>query len=138
MSSRYITNVIMGLLGGLVVVGSQAFDSTTTGWLAFAVAIGLVATVAATQLDRARGAGQRALDGGVVILGITAIVTNVIYGGATTTWLAFAEFLGFVGLGVVGLTLHEVETWRSGHGLRPLRWDEPQQTGEETRRPMAA
>ena len=138
MSSRYITNVIMGLLGGLVVVGSQAFDSTTQGWLAVAIAIAIVVMVVVTQLDRARGAAQRAADGGALLLGITAIVTNVVYGGETTTWLAFAEFLGFVALSVVGLTLHEVETWRAGRGLRPLRFDEPEQTVEAKRGPLAA
>jgi hypothetical protein len=51
------------------------------------------------------------------VLGIWTIVASLIFAGPTVLWLSFAEALGFVALGFIGLTVHEVSAWRTLHGL---------------------
>jgi hypothetical protein len=129
MSLRYVTNMVVVMLAGLVVICSQAFSSSVEGWLALGIAIAIVGMTAVVQLDRARGIGQRVVDLAAVVLGVAAIVTSAVYSGSTVTWLAFSQFLGFVGLGVTGLTMHEVESWRARHGLQPLWGVKPEPSG---------
>ncbi len=120
MTSRYFTNVIIALLGGLVVVGSQVFAAATVAWLAFGVAIVTLGISALAQLDSQRGLDQRALDASMAVISAVLIVFSLVFAGAAVTWLAFALALGFVAVAVVGLTLHEIETWRSAHHLEQL------------------
>ena len=117
MSTRYFTNLAIALAGGFLVVASRVFATNTVEWLSFAVAIGVVVISLAAQLDRSRGLIQRGLDGLLLSLGVVTIVFSQTFSGTTLTWLAFAEALGFVGLAVTGLTVHEVETWRAAHQL---------------------
>ncbi len=119
MSTRYLTNAAIALLGGFVVVASQVFTPAVTAWLGFAIAIAIavVLIVAVAQFDRSRGAVSRTLDGVLGALGIWTIVASQIFTGSAVMWLSFAEALGFVGLAFIGLTVHEVDTWRTLHGL---------------------
>src|SRR6266536_1271675 len=84
---------------------------------AIAIAIAVVLIVAVAQFDRSRGAVSRTLDGVLGALGIWTIVASQIFTGSAVMWLSFAEALGFVGLAFIGLTVHEVDTWRTLHGL---------------------
>ena len=120
MTSRYFTNVIIALLGGLVVVGSQVFPPATVAWLAFGVAIVALGMSVLAQLDSQRGLDQRALDGAMAVISAILVVLSLVFAGVTVTWLAFGLALGLVGVAVVGLTLHEIETWRSAHHLGQL------------------
>ena len=120
MTSRYFTNVIIALLGGLVVVGSQVFPPATVAWLAFGVAIVALGISVLAQLDSQRGLDQRALDGAMAVISAILVVLSLVFAGVTVTWLAFGLALGLVGVAVVGLTLHEIETWRSAHHLGQL------------------
>lgn len=117
MSSRFITNLLLVLAGALVVVVSQAFGASTTGWIVFGVALGILGVAGAVQLDRGRGVPQRALDGLAGVLGIWTVIASVVFGGGTLTWLSFAEGLGFVALAVAGLVAHELSTERVVHSL---------------------
>jgi hypothetical protein len=117
MGLRFVTNMLLMLAGGLIVVFSLAVSSVVTGWIAFALAIAIVVGLVAAQADRARPVGQRALDGVVGVLGVWTIIASVVFSGATLTWLSFAEGLGFVGLALVGLIVHELSTERVVHSL---------------------
>jgi hypothetical protein len=55
MSQRFISNVVLAIAGAVVVVSSQAFSSTVTGWLTFGVSLGALALLAVVRRDRARG-----------------------------------------------------------------------------------
>ena len=121
MSTRYLTGACIALLGGFVVVASQAFSSSTTAWLAFAIAIAILVISAVAQLDRGRGLIQRMLDGIIGALAIWMIIASLAFNGAAVLWLSFAEALGFVVLAFAGMTYHEVGTWRRAHGLAPVR-----------------
>ena len=61
MSQRFISNVALAIAGAVVVVASQAFSSSLTGWLTFGVSLGALALLAVVQRDRARGRLQRML-----------------------------------------------------------------------------
>jgi hypothetical protein len=120
LSARFMTNLFLALLGGFLVVMTQVLTASTVAWLAFAIAIAFVVVTIVAQADRARGVDQRLLDALAVLLGADTIVCSLIFGGAAVVWLMFAYALGFVALGVSGLTLHEVETWRAEHHLPAL------------------
>lgn len=127
MSSRYFSNAAMILLGGLVVALSLGLTSTTAlAWSAFGIAIGIVAVALFVQLDTGRGIAQRVLDGWTVAVAGTLIAVSVIFSGGIVMWLAFALALGVTGIGFIGLTLHEVESWRATHRLGDLHWLRPE------------
>jgi hypothetical protein len=117
MSLRFVTNAFLMLAGGLIVVFSQALTATTTGWVAFGLAIAIVVGLLAVQAETARPVVQRALDGVVGVLGIWTIIASVVFDGWTLTWLSFAEGLVFAALGLVGLVVHELSTERVVHSL---------------------
>jgi hypothetical protein len=120
MSTKYFTNLSIALLGGFVVVATQVFAITTAAWLALALGIAVVAISLASQVDRSRGVAQRGLDLLLIALGAVTIVFSRVFTGSAVMWLSFAEALGFVGLAVAGLTVHEVEEWRAEHQLPAL------------------
>lgn len=121
MSTRYASNAVSALLGGVVVVLSMALSSATAvGWIAFGIGIGIVAISLLAQLDTHRGAVQRLMDVVLVAVGGTLIGAGVFFTGTTLTWLAFALALGIVGTAFAGLTVHEVESWRAMHQLGQL------------------
>ncbi len=135
MSIRYLSNLVLGIAGGFLVVATQAFADTPVKWLAFAIAAG--ATIiglgtAATTHDLA----QRAVGATFATLGAWTVVASLVFGLATVATLAFASALGFVGLAIIGLTAHELRTERVVHSLEvgePREAREPQ----ELREPVA-
>lgn len=131
MSTRYLTNAAIALVAGFLVVISRALHSSTgVAWVAFAVAIGVVAVSAFAQLDRRRGMTQRLLDAAMATTGGTLIAVSVVFGGTTVAWLVFALALGLVGVSFVGMTLHEIANWREIHELERLRWLAPEEVTE--------
>jgi len=122
MSSHYLTCLPIAILGGFLVVVSQAFGPPVLGWVAFGVAIGVITIPVLAQLDRQRGRVQRVIDAGIVALGALLIVFGLVGSGTAVTWLTFAFALGLVTLGVTGLTLHDVAIWRGQHRLEALHW----------------
>jgi type IV secretory pathway VirB2 component (pilin) len=123
MSERFISNVALAIAGAALVVASQAFSSSVTGWLTFGVSLGALAVLAVVQRDRARGQLRRMLDVVTGALAVWAAVASVVYTGRTLTWLSFAEALGFVGLGIIGLVAHELRTERIVHAFEAIPAD---------------
>jgi hypothetical protein len=112
MSQRFISNVALAVAGAVVVVVSQAFTPSVTGWTTFGVSLGALALLAFVQRDRTRGRVQHVLDAATGALALWSAVAAVVYDGGTLTWLSFAEGCGFVALGLVGLIAQEVKTER--------------------------
>jgi hypothetical protein len=123
MSQRFISNVALAIAGAVVVVASQAFSSSLTGWLTFGVSLGALALLAVVQRDRARGRLQRMLDVATGALALWSAVASVVYTGTTLTWLSFGEAIGFVALGVAGLVAHELSTERIVHAFDAIPAD---------------
>jgi hypothetical protein len=126
MSSRYLTNAIIAVLGGSLVVFSQSFGPGVIRWTGFGVAIVILVVTLIAQLDAHRGAAQRGLDAAMAITAATLIVFAAgAFSGTTMVWLVFAFGLAFLGIAITGLTLHEIETWRDAHDLGQLHWLTP-------------
>ena len=121
MSTKFFTNLVIALFGGFIVVASLTLPFTTAAWLAFAFAIGVLAVTLGVQLDRSRGWEQRVMDAVMVAISAAMVVISLVYAGITLQWLVFALALGWVATSVSGLTLHEIGTWRSEHGLAELK-----------------
>jgi hypothetical protein len=120
MSPRFISNVALAVAGAFVVVASQTFTPSVTGWLTFGVSLGALALLAVVQLDRARGSIQRMLDAGIGALALWSAVASVVFTGTTLTWWSLAEGIGFVALAVVGLVAHELRTERIVHAFEAI------------------
>jgi hypothetical protein len=121
MSSRFLTNAVVALAAGFVVVATQAFATPVVAWLAFALGVAVLGIALVSQLDRSRPVIQRMLDGVGAVLAIWTIVASLVFVGSTVLWLSFAEALGFVGLAFAGLTLREIQAWRAEHAISPVR-----------------
>lgn len=126
MSMRYLSNAAIALFGGFVVVVSQAFSPAVTAWLAFAISIAILVIAGASQLQQGRGVVQRILDGVIGLVAAWTIVVSLIFAGPAVMWLCFAGALGFVLLAFVGLTLHEIWTYRATHGLTVRTFEAPE------------
>lgn len=131
MSQRFISNVALAVAGAVVVVASQAFSASVTGWLLFGISLGALTLLAVVQRDRARGGLQRRLDLAIGALALWSVVASVVYNGATLTWMSVASGLGYVALGVGGLVAHEVQTERVVHSLEAVPTDARADTAED-------
>ncbi len=59
MTIRFISNIVIALVGAVVVVAGQAFSSGVTGWLTFGVSLGVLALAGVAQLDRVAAVSTR-------------------------------------------------------------------------------
>jgi hypothetical protein len=117
MSTRYLTNLALALVGGFLLVASQAFTVAIFMWLMLACGIGVIVVAAPGVMIPSRGAAQRGLDYMFSLLGIWTIVASIVFGGLTITWLGFASGAALVALALIGLTAHELSTERVVHSL---------------------
>jgi hypothetical protein len=127
MSGRFISNTALLLAGGFMVVASQAFAASAVGWITFGVALGILAMLALCQIDGTRGMLQRSLDATGGILGIWTVVASIVFTGATLTWLSLGEGIGFMGLALAGLIMHELKTERVVHSLAVDQGSQPRE-----------
>jgi len=122
MSTRYISNVLLALAGGFVIVATQAFAPPTLAWIAFAVTgVGVLVMMAATAVAPGRGLVQRTLDGVVAVLAAWTIVETLVFSGTVMLWITFGGAAAMVAIAVVGLTVHELSTERVVHSLEDVR-----------------
>ena len=117
MRTRYLTNIVLALLGGFLVVVSQAFSASTLTWLMLGVgALALAISVPGLPI-RSRGLPQRGMDVIVSVLGAWTIIAGLVFAGAAVTWLGFASGIAIVAMAVIGLTAHELSTERVVHSF---------------------
>ena len=128
MSQRFYTNLAFAVVGGAVVVVSQAFRPSVTGWSMFGVSLGVLAVLGLSQLDSPRDRAQQVLDAGTGALVIWSAVASVVYSGTTLMWLSFVEALGLVGFALTGLVAHELRTEHVVHALEAVA---PERRAEE-------
>ena len=86
MSTHYLTCLPIAILGGFLVVVSQAFGPAVLGWVAVGVAIGVITIAVLAQLDHQRGRVQRVIDAGIVALGALLIVFGLVGSGTAVAW----------------------------------------------------
>lgn len=126
MNSRFLTNAVLAVLGGFIVVASMVWAPAVFMWLMLGSGI-LAVLAAGAVVIKGRGNAQRPLDATVGILGTWTIVASLVFSGSVVTWLGFASGVALVGLALIGLTLHELYTERVVHSLevRHTPVDEP-------------
>jgi hypothetical protein len=120
MNSRFISNVVLGLGGVIVVVASQAFASGVTGWVMFGISLGALALLPLVQRDRARGRAQGVLDLITGALASWSAVASVVFTGGALRWLSFGEAIGLACLALGGLVAHELRTERVVHSFEAV------------------
>jgi hypothetical protein len=138
MSTHYATCAPIAVLGGFLVVVSQAFAPATVGWVAAGVAIGVIVIAVLAQLNGARGRVQRTLDGAIVADAGLLTAFALESSGISVVWLTFAFALGVVALAFAVLSLHAVSNWQAQHQLAALRWLPNMEMGAVARQSRAA
>jgi hypothetical protein len=136
MSIRYLSNLALAVAAGFLVVATQAFTAPTAAALTFAIASGV--TIVGLYMAAARSTiAQRVIGALVSVLGAWTIVASLVFVPATAVTLGFASALGFVALGVIGLTAHELTTERVVHSLE-VEQSEGVRRPHNDRQPAAA
>jgi hypothetical protein len=122
MSTRFVSNTLLALAGGLVIVATQAFAPQVVAWIAFGVTgVGVLLLMAATALAPGRGHVQRTLDAVAAVLAAWTIVETLVFAGMVMVWLTFGTAAAIVAIGAAGLIAHELSTERVVHSLEDLR-----------------
>jgi len=112
MPPRFISNLLVLIVSGFVVVASQSFGAGTTGWIAFGIALGIIAVTAVADRDRTHATLHNSLDVITGSLAVWSVVASVVFSGSALTWLSLADAVGLAALAVVGLVVHELSTVR--------------------------
>ena len=120
MNSRFLTNTVLSVVGGFIVVASMVWAPAIFMWLMLGAGILAVAAAGGVAI-KGRGRAQRPLDGTIGILGVWTIVASLVFSGSIVTWLGFASGLALVGLALIGLALHELYTERVVHSFEVRR-----------------
>lgn len=116
MSIRYLSNLVLAIVAGFLVVATQAFDLLTVKWLVFAIATGATA-LSLGMLAIDKSIVQRVISLFAGVVGGWTIIASLVFGLSTVMWLGFAAALALAGLAIVGLTVHELTTERVVHSL---------------------
>ena len=121
-SNRFISNMLLALAGGLVLVVTQAFAPPVVAWIAFGVTgVGVLLLMIATALAPGRGNVQRTLDAVAGVLAVWTIVETLVFSGMLMVWLTFGAAAAIVAVGAAGLIAHELSTERVVHSLEDVR-----------------
>lgn len=117
MRTRFFSSLGIVLVGGFLLVTSQAFAASTFSWLMLGSGVGMLAIVAADTARRPHGAARRALAAATGLLGAWTIVASMVFGGAAVTWLGFGSGGAALAFALAGLILHELSTERVVHSF---------------------
>jgi hypothetical protein len=121
-SHRFISNMLLALAGGVVLVVTQAFAPPVVAWIAFGVTgVGVLLLIVATALAPGRGNVQRTLDAVAGVLAAWTIVETLVFSGMLMVWLTFGAAAAIVAVAAAGLIVHELSTERVVHSLEDVR-----------------
>lgn len=80
MSPRFITNLLFALAGGFVVVASQAFSASVTGWITFGIGLGIISVLGLETVEELIGAkGHRRTRGTYLLEELPGVGTEVTF-----------------------------------------------------------
>jgi hypothetical protein len=137
MSTRYLSNLALTVAAGFLVVATQAFTLGTVTSLTFALSIGFL-VISLFMLISDRTLVQRAIGGVGAVIGAWTIVASLVFTQTTVQTLGFAAALAMAGLGLIGLTVHELTTERVVHSLEVEREPAADRRPIDRREPIAA
>lgn len=126
MTSRFISNLVATVAGGLLTIVSLTFGPEALGWLALGLAATVLSTTLIAFVFRGRGAVQRTLDVTTAAVSGWTVLAACTFAGASLRWLSFAGGAALWTLGVIGLIVHETLMERP---FRPFATAETAQDG---------
>lgn len=133
MTSRFLSNLLVLLVGALMMGAHLAFAPPAAAWLMFAGACAVAMAVAGALPVRGRGTPQRLLDLCVLTIAAWSVIASRTFDAGTASWLGFAEGGTCALCALGGLIAHEVRMQRGvvGPGVaRPQAVaDDPAQDG---------
>jgi hypothetical protein len=117
MSTRYLSNLILAVISGFLVVATMSFTAIAAAWVTFGIAIATLLISAAIMAPVRHGLVQRVLGAAAGVISVWTIIASLVFAPSTVVWLGFASAIALVALAVAGLTLHELTTERVVHAL---------------------
>jgi hypothetical protein len=115
MRINFLSRLALLVRAAFLVVATQVWTGATLEWLF--VAGGIVMIVLAAVDSAAKHLAQRALDGGLALLGAWSIVQALVFSGDAMLWISFGTAIGAALAAIAGLVLHEQTTERVVHEL---------------------
>jgi hypothetical protein len=107
MATRFVSNLLVLIIGAFLAAAHFAFGAQTGRWLTLGAGCAVAVIVAAAFLVRGRGPAQRSLDAVTAVIAGWAIVSSLCFTGSVGGWLTLGEAGAFSTLSVFGLILHE-------------------------------
>lgn len=128
-SARFSSTVLTAAVGAVVGVGAFTFTGAIERWVAFGGGCLTISVIALAFLIPRRGAVQRMLDLPTVLIGAWLIVSSRAIessgSGASpyaVKWLNGSAAAALLGIGLVGLLLHEAAIERDLRSLMENPW----------------
>jgi len=112
---RFGSYIVTALVAGFIVVVTQAFSSSTVGWLAFAAGIFFIVMAGSQFIWMTLP--HRLIQLATGILGVLIVIESLVATDTTVQWLSFAGAVAVVALSLIGLTIHELSTERVVHSF---------------------
>jgi hypothetical protein len=107
-SSRFISNLAVAILGAALVTMSLTFGPTTVSWLALGVGCAVVLIVLGAFAASGRGPLQRLLDITIVLVAVWMLTAARVFPISSVRWLCFSAACALCLLALTGLVAHEV------------------------------
>ncbi len=130
--ARYVATLGAAILAGFTIVQTFAFGGAARDAISFALGVAIAAGgVACLVLSLTRRGEKQhvtappklripvwdVLAGAATAIGVWQIVQTLVFSGAATRWLTFANGCALELLALAGLVLHELSTERVVHAL---------------------
>jgi hypothetical protein len=125
MTSRFVSNLILLLMGIVLLCFSLAMRGPVVAWVGLGAGGVMALSVLGAFATRGRGVVQRSLDGLAVMLAAWTIVASRVFApGESLRWLMFSSAAAAVILAIQGLLAHEIvleQTVRSATERESIR-----------------
>lgn len=113
MRVRFLSNLLILVIGGWLMADRFLFGHTAGRWIAFGAGSAIVVVCALAFLARDQGLLQRLIDVYALIVGAWMVVASLTYSLHTVGWIGVGAGGGAAASGLVGLVAHELFTERA-------------------------
>jgi hypothetical protein len=134
MRARFISNVLLLLLGAWLMADRFLFGHSTVRWISFGSGSAIASVCALAFLARGRGALQRLLDVSALVMGGWMIVASQAYSPHTIGWIGVGVGGGAALSGLIGLVNHELLAERALAGAVAVAGEPEAETARRAER----